>query len=116
MPKTDTKAGDRGAQDMLTGLSCVQPDNEGIKACWNTNTYKEEREEQDERQISLDTTESCSKTVLKNHEGKESMFTGQSSETRRLVVAISLSGSAVSFSLTAEAKQKHKNRHTLVSD
>lgn len=38
-----------------------------------------------------------------------SMFTGQSSDTRRLVVAISLSGSAVSFSLTGEKRQNTKH-------
>ncbi len=42
------------------------------------------------------------------------MFTGQSSDTRRLVVAISLSGSAVSFSLTAEESKTHT--HTRVSE
>lgn len=36
-------------------------------------------------------------------------LTGQSNDTRRLVVAISLSGSAVNFSLTAEREQGRKN-------
>lgn len=45
------------------------------------------------------------------------MFTGQSSDTRRLVVAISLSGSAVSFSLTVgEVKNKQQHIQSLISD
>lgn len=47
-------------------------------------------------------------------ERAECDFTGQSSDTRRLVVAISLSGSAVSFSLTAweESARTRTHAHT----
>lgn len=39
------------------------------------------------------------------------IFTGHRRETRRLVVAISLSGSAVNFSLTVRRKeQEHRSR------
>ena len=48
------------------------------------------------------------------------LFTGQSKDTRRLVVAISLSGSAVSFSLTVMEEQNithiHTQTHTHTND
>lgn len=44
------------------------------------------------------------------------LHTGQSKETRRLVVAISLSGSAVSFSLTEERAQNAKPISLLISN
>lgn len=88
---------DRGRQDNLTGGSRTQIKVKGVLR----HTEKQEnRRKKGQTRLSV---KGCLNTAL-NSWGAGRMFTGQRSDTRRLVVAISLSGSAVSFSLTAGDK------------